>query len=586
MPMIRGRGRRGTNSPTTWPSSSDPTFVEPLYTLPTGMTYNSTTDDVDGAPYDVTYSAPASSVSVTDQGSRALNQTALQAAYDTGRAAVGGRTITLTAGVDYGKLTLGPSTGGGWVYLVSSALASLPTGTRVVSGTNCFKLSCYTSGDKALDMNAGANKVRIVGCNFTVDAAVTCNNVIYLNLDSGMGTVSNCPSDIILDRCYMDVDDTKDRNVGIRWEVRGGAIVDSSILGFRQPGVESKAMLTINCQASYFYNTRFSAAAINIMHGGGDSPITNEVPADICYDRCVFDKLLTWNPNHASYDGRNGVAKNNWEVKHGERILVHHCIIENCWVDGQNGFGILIKTTNQDGSETWARTKNITFRYNAMYNIWGGPNIAGHSEPQPVAEYSNRVDFHHNLLVMADMASMYAAASGQNGPGAREPFAVYSEAGDVRIKRNTMAYYGSRTLTFSGDKIDGLTLTDNLAFHTGTSGNGAGFLGDGTFTPAAPNDGTAVLDAYTLSYTFNGNAFYCPVTVSGAVATSYNGQLFQSINEANVYQSPAFTTPAAQRAADWTLIEPTILATYPNGVGAAWGRLSSFISGVYAGTGA
>jgi len=68
-------------------------------------------------------------------------------------------------------------------------------------------------------------------------------------------------------------------------------------------------------------------------------------------------------------------VKNLFESKIGQRVLIEGNNFTNNWADAQDGFAIVLKSTNQDNTAPRSLISDVTFRGNIVQNPPGGMNI-------------------------------------------------------------------------------------------------------------------------------------------------------------------------------------------------------------------
>src|SRR5439155_2472803 len=138
---------------------------------------------------DTTYVAPSGLIITVTAGGD------LQGALD---AAQPGDVIELEAGAIFtGNFTLPAKSGTGWIYIISSALASMPEGTRVTPAQAALKPKIVTpNSSSALTTAADAHHYRFLGLEITGTLADTISTQYNLvALASG--------TDFVVDRCYI-----------------------------------------------------------------------------------------------------------------------------------------------------------------------------------------------------------------------------------------------------------------------------------------------------------------------------------------------------------------------------------------------
>lgn len=538
-------------------------YRAPLYTLPTGITFDSVLGFV-GTVIDTTYSEPSTVVTLTDQGSAAANTTALQAAIDAAAvASTGGTTIVLPAGSTYNGITLRARSGdGGWVYLVSSQRNLLPLpqagdepgdwSTRVTPADAAYmpKIVNIGAGAFAISVEKAAHHYRLVGLDCTTADTAACFNLVFLSLDpdidqnhqripgTGMDNAANFPHHVGVDRCYLHGSLARtDMLRAVFLDAYNGFVVGCHISDVVHTGQDAQAVLLGRVPGPFkICNNWLEATGENLMVGGVDAEVAGVVPSDIEIRRNYGYKPLTWNQYDPSYDGIARDIKNTWELKKGIRVLFEGNVAQNCWFgSGSQYYVVNIKCTDQGGGDTWAETHDVTFAYNKLLNVYGGWSLAGHPESNPIGSPAHRVDIYDNLLVHGDptlvgpgLASQLATvAFNQTGPG-------------FAFRHNSCPGANQNSIFFTSGPSQDVVLTDNLFRRTPTWGGAAGGVkGDGAESPAAPNDGSAIFDAYTTSHTFAGNGFYDAAGGTTTQRASYVDNALLDAIETDVFVNPA-----------------------------------------------
>lgn len=445
---------------------------------------------------DTTYSLPTGGTTHTcataAEFSTALTNSAL------------GDVIVLTAGTTYAGPFVLPnkSTGSGWIYIISSALASLPaSGTRVAisDASNMPKITVATGGRSAIETANNAHHFRFVGIEFKPVA----NNFVYSLIRIGNADVSEStlPSNITFDRCYIHGDSTVGGRRGVAMDGTSIAVVDSYVSDFKEVGADTQALWAYNTPGPLkIVNNYLEAAGENVMFGGNDPSINNCVPSDIEIRRNHFFKPLSW-------VGSSWSVKNILEFKNAQRVLVEGNTFENNWAASQNGFSILITPRNQDGDCEWCGVADITYRYNKLINGERGINILGRDYTY-TSQVLARVNIHDNLFQVTVGAGLQYLG------------------GPTHISMNHNTFYTSGTIAVveSSPKADYCDFINNIFIATSY-----GFIGSGT------GEGTATLNTYFTNYTYAKNAMvgrncvsypadnYCPATVAAVGFVDYAG---------------------------------------------------------------
>ncbi len=420
---------------------------------------------------DTTYSPPAGITITVNAGGNlqtALNNAAL------------GDTIVLQAGATFaGPFTLpNKTTGSGWIYIRSSAYASLPPpGTRVSpsDAPNMPKI-VGNANSTAIATASNAHHYRFVGIEFTPPPGSFIFTLIQIGSNETLA--SALPNNITFDRCYIHGDPLVGGRRGVEMDGNSVAVVDSYIADFKDSTGDSQALWAYNAPGPYkIVNNYLSAAAENVMFGGQAPSISNAVPSDIEIRRNYFFKPL-------SLMGTSWVVKNLLEFKNAIRVLVEGNTFENCWPQSQTGFFLLLTPRNEDGTAPWSAVQDITIRLNRGINLGQGINILGTDNVFP-SQRTARVLIKDNVVNVTALG----AADGRS-------FGLLSGPSDVTIDHNTVFTKG--TMAF----VENSPLAANFVFTNNIVDDGSnGFIGTGT------QSGTPTLNGqFTSNYIFTKNA--------------------------------------------------------------------------------
>lgn len=167
---------------------------------------------------DTTYSAPTGGTCTAANSSQfqnCLNSAALNS------------TIVLQAGTTYtGNFTLPNKTSGsGWIYIVSSNLASLPAAGTRVSPSDAVNMPLLTvnNSQPIIDANSDAHHYRFVGIAITT-TAYNYNHVL-------LGNGSN---NIVFDRCYLYGRAVEGSRRGLAFNGTYQSVIDSYLTNFAE----------------------------------------------------------------------------------------------------------------------------------------------------------------------------------------------------------------------------------------------------------------------------------------------------------------------------------------------------------------
>jgi hypothetical protein len=430
----------------------------------------------------------------------------LQAAID---AAAPGDTLELEAGATFtGPFTLPNKPGEDWIVIRTAtpdALLAMP-GTRVKPG-DAPKMAKLVAGSTVMRVESRAHHYRLIGLEITATAGSYVNSMIDMTVSTT--SVDGLAHDIIVDRSYLHADPVGARR-GVALNARGAAVVDSTIVGFREHGADSQAIAGWSGPGPYVIaNNYLEGASENIMFGGSDPSIAELRPADIYICRNYLTKDVSW---------RNGgwVVKNLFELKNARRVVVAGNVMENNWSDGQVGFAVLFTPRNQDGSAPWSGVEDVTFAYNIVRHTGSGLNMLSSDTPN-TSEPLQRAVVHDNLFDDIDGATW-------GGQGRVFQF-VNGQGGGLHVKvdHNTATTAGNAALLL-GDSAaygDGFVFTNNVVPH-----GSYGVFGSGQ------SEGTPALTHYLTSYVLTRNAF-----IGGGSAAAYPAENFfpASFNDLSNY---------------------------------------------------
>ncbi len=413
----------------------------------------------------INFPAASSTITITDQGSVAANQTALQTQINN---ATSWKTIVLIAGVDYGSIFL-PALGNmGYVRIVSSALASLPANTRVspANAVNMPKLSTTSNAVPAIDTAQSSQHFSFEG----IEVKATLFTYTLIQLGSGLRTqnAANIPHHFIFDRCYIHHDDGASfiqRGIGLNNDTT--SILNSYLAGFVQVGVETQAILGYNGTGNYsIKNNYVEGGSENIMFGGAAATIDGLIIKNIEIRGNYLYKQRAWR-------NTGSVIKNLFELKTGQQVVVDGNIMENCWADGQYGYAVLFTSRTEAGTQLWISVADVQFTNNIVQHVGGGLSIqlkdADSTSNYPTAAQGHNINIADNLFLDLNFT---------DGGGSGGRLLLIARSVDVYVNHNTVLNEGSiGTLVGYGqnDPMTGFRFTNNIVSH-----GDYGFYPDGT----------------------------------------------------------------------------------------------------------
>jgi hypothetical protein len=175
-------------------------------------------------------------------------------------------------------------------------------------------------------------------------------------------------------------------------------------------------------------------------------------------------------------------------------VLVEGNVFENHWVDAQDGFAIVWKSVNQNGTAPWSVTRDVTFRRNRLRNASGGINLAAKPEANPAVPAS-RFKIVDNVFENINVGAFV---------GHGRLFQLLGGPADVIIEHNTTLHTDpSSCCTIM---IDATPQLARFVFRNNVTTRGTyGVFGSGA------GEGTAALTVYAEpGYKFERNALIGP----------------------------------------------------------------------------
>jgi Bacterial Ig-like domain (group 2)/Right handed beta helix region len=292
-----------------------------------------------------------------------------------------GDVILLAPGATYfGPITLPAKPGSGWITIRTAASdGALPAEGQRITPSYAGQLPKIVGGGAnaaVLLTSAGASGYRVMGVEITAGSSIV-NLTSLVELGEGGGfyqfSLGVVASDLVLDRVYIHGQSTTNLQRCVALNSARTAIVNSWITDCHGRQMDTQAIAGWNGPGPYLIeNNQLEGAGENIMFGGADAVINGLSPSDITIRRNHIRKPPEW----------RGVwqVKNLFELKHAKRVLVEGNVFENNWADAQDGVAIVLKSTNQSGTNPWAQTADVTFRYNVLRNSPQGLNIAANPD--------------------------------------------------------------------------------------------------------------------------------------------------------------------------------------------------------------
>ncbi|MDX2039945.1 MAG: hypothetical protein SF097_01795 [Acidobacteriota bacterium] len=397
--------------------------------------------------------------------------------------ALPGDVISLKAGAVFkGNFILPPKRGTGWIVIRSSTPdAEFPSpGTRVSPQQSGLMAKIITPNTSpAIATAPSVQHYRLIGLEIGIQAGVKTNYGIVALGDGSAAQNSQAlvPSDLIVDRCYIHGNDKGDVSRGIALNSARTAVIDSYISECHAVGLDTQAICGWNGPGPFkIVNNYLEGAAENFMLGGADPKVPRLIPSDIEFRRNHLYKPLRWKADHAEYAGVHWSIKNLFELKNAQRVLIEGNVFEHNWADAQDGFALVWKSTNQDGTAPWSVTRDVTFVNNLIRHSGAGVNLLGRDTDQP-GDATQRILIRNNLWEDID-GGKWGKTHGR--------FFQISDTPDVVVDHNTVLQTGT-LITAYGLPNTGFVYTNNLSYHGeyGVKGDGAA-TGKGTIVQYFP----------------------------------------------------------------------------------------------------
>lgn len=412
--------------------------------------------------------------------------------------AVAGDTLVLDAGAEFvGTFSLPAKIGSSYITLKSSALASLPAGTRVSpsSVTYMARIRTNVNNGPALYTNGVAHNYRFQGLEITTTAAnASDGGIIRLGSNPKETALSQITYGFDFDRCYVHGQSTQNVQQGFVINAQDATVQNSYVSDVHYIGTDSQAILSYNSPGGiHILNNHLEAAGENILVGGADPGISGLVPGvtgGIEIVRNTLYKPLSWKVGDPSYAGIHWTVKNLLELKNAMNVTIDGNILTNNWTDGQTGVPVLFTVRNQGCTAPWSTIQNVTFTNNTVSGARGGINLLG-KDNEAEASYGRCT----NPATQGSVRATGLTVSNNlfyNNTG--EPFLTMNGYYSVTFDHNTDIPNSGNTMTLYGQQSTGFVFKNNMVVETQY-----GIFGDGGVL------GTAALAAWTPSYTFTKN---------------------------------------------------------------------------------
>lgn len=357
---------------TSLPTAPTSRVVDIEYSLPAGGTYRYAKSDCTGF---------------------SNCNTVLQTAINT---LVAGDVLEVEAGTTFSEcvtlpdLTTSNDDNAPWTYIISSAVASLPEGRRIDPTRDSAYMpiidKCAASRP-ALQTQFGTDHYRIVGIKIQESQAFS--TIVRLgwewngSTNTQHSTLAELPHHIIFDRVWIThTHATNNASSGILLNQRGHSAVIHSYIDNIRGGSDAAAIFVWEGTGPILYENNFlESTTENLMFGGEEVVVDNNIISDVWVLRNHLFKRLSWADDTATWN-----VKNLFEIKCGVRFWIEGNVLENNWSDNQTGRAILFHPRDQYGptypggeqvnaADDFCVVQDITFKNNIIENSPGAFSI-------------------------------------------------------------------------------------------------------------------------------------------------------------------------------------------------------------------
>jgi hypothetical protein len=470
---------------------------------------------------DRTYSLPAGQTWIANTA------TEFQNALDN---CVQGDKIQLTAGNTYvGNFLLRNKSGNGWIYIISSAVASLPAAT-VNAGVGRVNPSLHAqfmpkivtpNSSPAIRCEIRSHHYRFVGCEIAATITVPVSSLVIVDLgqlnsalggsESYPGNINDQPQFIYFDRCYIHAAPGSYCKRAMYLNGRSMAVFKSHIDEIHLNGGDGGVGIGTITGAGPFciFDNTIKASGMPYLIGGAPPWIQDLVPSDIEISHNHMSRSLTWWHAHPSYQGTFWAIKNGGELKNSRYVLIHGNIVEYVPVVSQHAQSFMHAPRAQESHATWTSVDNVTTQYNICRNAAAGFSTLATDDNLP-SQRCHHLTTRHNLLYLID----YRAWGGEQSLIGKTWAVTAGPALTYKFYHNTVIFnpVGNQAINYSGGALTGA----NLYFHDNifTHGSHGAFLNSENTGGGPVPQGESQITWMLQGGTFTKNVFYGPFGVA------------------------------------------------------------------------
>jgi len=330
--------------------------------------------------------------------------------------------------------------------------------------------------DAAIGTGPGAHHYRLTGLEIGPSPRAPVMNMVVRFGESAetQRTPADFPHDLIVDRSFVHGAPKLQIKRCITLNSNASAVIDSWLADCHSNDGDSQAVLAYNTTGPLkIQNNHLEAGHEVVAFGGSDPNIVGLSPSDIEVRGNHITRPLSWK--------KVWQAKNLLETKNVRRLLIEGNVMENNWADAQDGFALVLKSENQDGSAPWSTSSDITVRNNHIRNTGSVFNLSGLGSSPAKVVPAARFTISNNIVEGVNV-----------GPFAGDGivFQILNGLADAIITHNTVLNQRSpqSTVVFDGPPLQRLVMHSNVFFHGvyGVHGGGGG-IGNTSLQRYAPN---------------------------------------------------------------------------------------------------
>lgn len=536
MPMIRGRGRRATNAATTWPTTSE-RYFKPTYSAPAELPRGISSG------YDVLFNESTQVLTTRNGSNSYLWSWSTERVGGARHAAVTTtRTVTNTGSTGWtdflSHVTDFYAGSGDWEIKVPTSLTmsgqwqlasdidrssrrlyvtfsgTLPTIDVMPSEATLGGCSVWTltSGVSMVEIDhANCPKLTLTGIVLRPGGLIAQAVIQFNRYDVGVTTTAHLPSELVLDRCWIDCSLTSYQcRRGLLLNGRKVAILETWLTEVRSVDFESVAIAGYSgSQFIFMRNVMAESKSIGILWGGADPANAATTagalnPGDILAVNVCCNKKLSWMTENGG--AASAGIKNGFEAKNCSRWFIWNCITNRHANTGQ-AYSMIFQNLveGSDANGPYNINQDIVVHNHEFREVQNGLDLVGKVAYDLAPLPTNRTArMYFTNFMFYDLGRDWLA-----GGYVATPFLLAANIDNAVIENWTWLTYGGTT---GGVLRSILESTDSGIKRTGTIiRNLVGVLGFGMYTDlGSAIFGLTGFDQSELSgdVTYEGNAFH------------------------------------------------------------------------------